>query len=130
MCSRILSNNNKLAVVVGRTMDWPGGTDPKITVFPRGVMRKGRLVGTAVAVEGCPANWKSKYGSMVTTVFSMGTADGFNERGLAAHLLYLKATDFGPCDISKSGLSAALWAQFVLDNAATVEEALAALETV
>ena len=35
MCSRILWNNNKLAVVVGRTMDWPDGTDPKITVFPR-----------------------------------------------------------------------------------------------
>jgi len=101
MCSRILSNNNKLAVVVGRTMDSPGGTDPKITGFPRGVMRKGRLVGTAVAAEACPANWKSTYGSMVTTVFSMGTTDGFNERGLAAHLLYLKATDFGPCDISK-----------------------------
>ena len=130
MCSRILWNNNKLAVVVGRTMDWPGGTDPRITVFPRGVMREGSLLDTAVAAAGYPASWTSEHGSMVTTVFSMGTADGFNERGLGAHLLYLKAADFGPCHTSKPGLQATLWAQFVLDNAATVKEALAALETV
>jgi penicillin V acylase-like amidase (Ntn superfamily) len=130
MCSRILWNTNQLAVVVSRTMDWPGGTDPKIAVFPRGVMRNGSLIDGFVAVAGYPANWTSRYGSMVTTAFSMGAADGFNECGLGAHLLYLKAADFGPRDASRPGLQATLWAQFVLDNAATVEEALAVLETV
>jgi penicillin V acylase-like amidase (Ntn superfamily) len=60
----------------------------------------------------------------------MGTADGINERGLAAHLLYLTAADFGPRDPSKPGLHAGLWAQYVLDNAATVAEALALLDHV
>jgi choloylglycine hydrolase len=124
MCSRILWNNNKLAVVVARTMDWPQGTDPKIAVFPRGVMRDCGRVGPAVAAAEYLAKWTAKYGSMVTTVFDIGTADGFNERGLGSHLLYLKATDFGPRDTSRPGLPATLWAQFVLDNAATVAEAL------
>ena len=33
-CTRVLWNDNKLAVVVGRTMDWPESTDPILTVFP------------------------------------------------------------------------------------------------
>jgi Linear amide C-N hydrolases, choloylglycine hydrolase family len=45
-------------------------------------------------------------------------------------MLYLKATDFGPRDPSKPGVQAGLWSQYLLDNAATVKEALAALETV
>lgn len=32
-CTRVLWNTNKLAVVVGRTMDWPTTTDPITTVF-------------------------------------------------------------------------------------------------
>jgi choloylglycine hydrolase len=35
-CTRVLWNDNKLAVVVGRTMDWPESTEPMLTVFPRG----------------------------------------------------------------------------------------------
>ena len=130
MCSRILWNTNKLAVVVGRTMDWPESTDPKIAVFPRGVVRDGGRLGPAVVVKDYPAEWTSKYGSMVTTVFDTGAVDGFNERGLGAHLLYLTAADFGPRDTSKPSLQATLWAQFILDKAATVKEALAELEAV
>jgi choloylglycine hydrolase len=60
----------------------------------------------------------------VTTVYGVGTADGMNEKGLAVHMLYLKATDFGPRDTTKKGVQAGLWGQYMLDNAATVEEAL------
>ena len=61
----------------------------------------------------------------MTTVYGIGTADGLNERGLGAHALYLTATDFGARDTSKTGVVAALWAQYLLDNAADVNEALA-----
>ena len=67
---------------------------------------------------------------MVTTIYGIGTADGFNERGLAGHMLYLTATDYGVRDAARPGVQAGLWLQFVLDNTATVAEALAALETV
>ena len=40
-------------------------------------------------------------------------------------MLYLNATDFGPRDPAKPGVHAGLWAQYLLDNAATVAEALA-----
>lgn len=129
-CSRILWNNNQLAVVVGRTMDWPESTEPTLTVLPRGMKRDGGRTGPVVTVADNPAQWTSRYASMVTTVYGVGSADGFNERGLAGHLLYLTATDFGTRDTSKPGLQAGLWLQFVLDNAASVSEALTLLDTV
>ena len=129
-CTRVLWNNNKLAVVVGRTMDWPESTDPILTALPRGMSRDGGRAGAAVAVAQNPAKWTSKYASLVTTIYGIGTADGFNERGLGAHMLYLTATDFGARDASKPGLQAGLWAQYALDNAATVSEALAVLDNI
>jgi len=74
-----------------------------------------------------PAYWTSQYGSVVTTIFGIGTADGINERGLAAHMLYFPPADYGQRDAAKPGVQAALWAQYALDNAATVDEALASL---
>jgi penicillin V acylase-like amidase (Ntn superfamily) len=129
-CTRIFWNTNKLAMVVSRTMDWPESTEPVLTLFPRGVKHDGGRLGGAVVVPVNPLIWTSRYGSVVTTVYGIGTADGLNERGLAAHLLFLTATDFGPRDPSRPGLQAGLWAQYVLDNAASVTEALAMLEKI
>jgi choloylglycine hydrolase len=129
-CTRVLWNDNKLAVIVGRTMDWPESTEPVLTVFPRGMSRDGGLLGGHVVVKDNPLRWTSKYGSLVTTVYGVGTADGLNEKGFAAHMLFLKAADFGPRDASKPGLNGGLWAQYLLDNAATVDEALAALDKI
>ena len=129
-CTRLLWNDNKLAVVAGRSMDWPESTQPVLTVLPRGMARDGGRAGPDVVVKENAARWTSKYGSIVTSVYGIGTADGFNERGLGVHLLYLSATDFGPRDPAKPGLQAGLWPQYLLDNAATVKEALALLERV
>jgi choloylglycine hydrolase len=129
-CSRILWNNNPLAVIAGRTMDWPESTLPIITVLPAGMARNGGMAGPEQAVKENPAKWTSKYGSLVTTIYGIGTADGVNEKGLAGHMLYLKATDFGPRDATKSGVQAGLWLQYLLDQAADVKEALALLEKV
>lgn len=129
-CTRILWNDNGYAVMTGRTMDWPESTQPILTVFPRGMERDGGKAGPQTAVAENPARWTSKYGSIVTTTYGIGSSDGFNEKGLGIHLLYLNATDFGPRDATKPGLQAGLWGQYVLDNAATVEEALKLLEQV
>ena len=45
-------------------------------------------------------------------------------------MLYLTSTDFGPHDANKPALHAGLWAQYILDEAATVTEALALLDHV
>ena len=129
-CTRILWNDNKLAVLAGRTMDWPESTEPILTALPPGMSRDGGRVGPTVIVADNPAKWTSKYASLVTTIYGVGTADGLNERGLGAHMLYLTATDFGPRDVSKPGVQAGLWAQYALDNAATVGEALALLDKI
>jgi choloylglycine hydrolase len=88
------------------------------------MQRDGGRLGTENVVADNPARWTSKYGSVVVTVYGVGTADGFNEKGFAVHMLYLMETDFGPRDKTKIGVQAALWGQYLLDNAATVTEAL------
>jgi penicillin V acylase-like amidase (Ntn superfamily) len=127
-CTRVLWNDNGIAVMVGRTMDWPESTETILTVFPRGIAREGGKAGADVVVPDNPARWTSKYGSIVTTIYGIGSADGMNEAGLAAHMLYLNVADFGPRDLSKPGLQAGLWAQYLLDNATSVEEALKLFE--
>lgn len=129
-CTRILWNSNKLGVFVGRTMDWPESTEPEFVVFPRGMKRDGGLLAGTQIIKENPARWTSAYGSMVITVYGIGTVDGFNEKGLAAHLLYLNETDLGPRDVSKPGLQIGLWAQYALDKAANVTQSLSALEEI
>lgn len=124
MCTRVLWNNNDLAVYVGRSNDWHSPTGSSIMVFPRGIERNGGLVGSQTVVEDNPATWTSKYGSMVTTMWDIATIDGFNEQGLGVHMLMLHAADYGSRDASKPGVHAGVWGQMLLDNAATVEEAL------
>ncbi len=130
MCTRILWNDNKLAIVVGRTLDWPESTEPVLTVFPRGIERDGGQFGSEVVDKENPAKWVSKYGSMIVQVYGVGAVDGFNERGLGMHMLYLRATDFGPRDTRKPGIQMVMLGQYLLDNAATVGEAVALVEGV
>ena len=108
-CTRVLWNNNKLMVVSGRTMDWPESTQPAIVVFPRGLNRNGGLLGSEQLIKENPKTWTSKYGSLVVSVYGLGSADGFNEAGLGVHMLYFTETDFGPRDVERPGLQAGLW---------------------
>lgn len=130
MCTRVLWNTNDIAVLTGRSMDWPESTQPVIVAFPRGRQRDGGLLSTEVVVPDNPLRWTSTYGSLVTTVYGIGTVDGLNERGLAVHALYLKSTEVGPRNAKLPGLQTALWAQYLLDQAATVTEALALMEKI
>lgn len=125
MCTRVFWNDNGRALIVGRTMDWPTTTEPILTLFPRGRKRDGGKLGDQSLGQKNALKWTATYGSMAVSIYGIGTADGMNEAGLAAHLLYLNETDFGPLDPDKPVVHAGLWAQYVLDNAATVREALA-----
>lgn len=129
-CTRTLWNDNGYAVMVGRSMDWPASTEPVLTLLPRGMARDGGKAGPDIVVTENPAQWTSKYGSLVTTMYGIGSVDGLNEKGLSMHLLYLNATDFGPRDTARAGVQAGLWGQYLLDNAATVDEALKLMEEI
>jgi choloylglycine hydrolase len=77
-----------------------------------------------------PHKWTSKYGSAVITGYDIGTHEGFNEKGLGAHILYLAgASDFGKRDPKVEGIGIMQWAQYYLDNFATVAEAVEAQKT-
>lgn len=129
-CTRILWNDNKFAVLVARTMDWPESTEPVLWFMPRGMDRDGSKCGRETVVLDNPLRWSSKYASLITSIYGVGSVDGLNEKGLGGHLLYLAKTDFGARDPKKKGVSAILWLQYALDQAATVKEALALLRDV
>jgi len=101
-------------------MDWASEIPANLWVFPRGMQREGRVGPNSV-------NWISRYGSIVASSFDMSTADGMNEKGLVANLLWLAEAGYPPYDGSQKGLTVAAWAQYVLDNFATVAEAVEAL---
>ncbi|WP_167098118.1 linear amide C-N hydrolase [Mycobacterium sp. DL592] len=123
MCTRVLWNTNDLAVLTGRSMDWPEPTQPLLVGFPRGRERSG-IAPAGLVDDPNPLRWTSRYSSLVTTIYGVGTVDGFNEAGLAGHGLYLEASDYGARDAQKPALQAGLWLQYLLDQAATVAEAL------
>ena len=129
-CTRILWNKNQFGILAARSMDWPESTEPILWFLPRGMDRDGAKCGGETVVKENPLRWSSKYASLVTAIYGVGSVDGMNEKGLGGHLLYLAKTDFGPRDPKKKGVSAILWLQYVLDQASTVQEALNLLQKV
>lgn len=79
--------------------------------------------------RGLAIAWTSKYGSVTTAAWDIGTVDRLNEKGLSANALYLAESDYGQpaADDPRKHLSVTAWAQYVLDNFATVSEAVEAL---
>jgi choloylglycine hydrolase len=72
--------------------------------------------------------WTSQYGSVIATGYDISTTDGMNEKGLVANALWLVESVYPPHESGKAGLALSAWAQYVLDNFATVDEAVKALE--
>ncbi|ULN46541.1 linear amide C-N hydrolase [Mycolicibacterium goodii] len=130
MCTRVLWNSNTLAVLSGRSMDWPESTEPLLVAFASGRDRDGGLLAGHPVVAENPLRWTSRHASLVTTVYGLGTVDGINAAGLAVHALYLKSTEVGPRNPELPGVHTGVWAQYLLDQAATVEEALELMEGV
>lgn len=130
MCTRVFWNSNQLAKLAGRSMDWPESTEPLLIAFGAGRDRDGGKLLDQVVVADNPLRWTSRYSSLITSVYGLGTVDGLNERGLGVHALHLKSTDTGPRDPARPGLHTGLWAQYLLDQAATVDEALALMDDV
>lgn len=120
-CSRVLWGDNGIAVLVGRNMDWPEDMKTDLWAFPRGIKRTGEAGANSLT-------WTSKYGSVAASVYNLGTADGMNEKGLVANQLWLTEADYGQRDLKRPAVALSLWLQYVLDNFATVSEAVAAMQ--
>ncbi|MEI6363421.1 MAG: linear amide C-N hydrolase [Actinomycetes bacterium] len=129
-CTRILWNDNSVAVLVSRSADWLTPTEPRLVAQPRGLERDGGMFDGVQKIADNPAHWTSRYGSVAVSSFDSATFDGMNERGLSAHGLWLYASDYGPRDPSRQGIRTTLWTQYLLDNAANVNEAIALQATI
>jgi penicillin V acylase-like amidase (Ntn superfamily) len=121
-CSRAVYFGKEGQIVTGRTMDWfVSDMDTNLWLYPRGLERNGNTK--------TPLIWKSKYGSVVTTIYEGAAADGMNERGLVANLLYLAESSYEPArpDDKRPTLPNSAWVQYVLDHFATTAEAVEGL---
>ncbi len=121
-CTRGVFVTETGTAITLRSMDWKNDIGSNIWVFPRGMDRDG-------AAGPDSLRWTSKYGSVVSTAFDIGTADGLNEAGLVANMLYLTESEYPPAPPNERSapMSITVWTQYILDNFATVAEAVAAM---
>ena len=119
-CTRVVYTGNNGMVITGRTMDWKTEMHSNIWAFPRGMERSGETGVNSL-------KWISQYGSVVTSAFEIASTDGINEKGLVANLLWLNESVYPVWDKSKKGLTISAWVQFMLDNFATVDEAVSSV---
>lgn len=122
-CSRAVYFGGDGQTVTGRTMDWfVSDMDTNMWLYPRGLERNSNTAK--------PLVWNAKYGSVVTTIYEGASADGMNEAGLVANMLYLAEAVYTPETEGddRPTLPISAWAQYVLDNFATTAEAVEALQ--
>lgn len=119
-CTRFVYHGAAGDVITARSMDWKVDVQTNLWIFPKGMARTGETGANTV-------RWTSKYGSVIASGYEVSTTDGMNEAGLVANVLWLVESQYPVFKSDKPGLSIAAWAQYVLDNFATVEEAVSAL---
>jgi len=121
-CTRVVYKGTNGTIITARSMDWKDKIPANLWIFPRGMQRNGEAGSNSFT-------WTSKYGSVIASAWDIATADGMNEKGLVANILWLAESKYPEFDSTRSekGLSIAAWAQYVLDNFATVDEAVTEL---
>ncbi len=121
-CSRFVYLGQDSNIFTARSMDWEQPISTDLYIFPRGMERNGELGPNSI-------RWTSKYGSVVAATYDNSTSDGANEAGLVANVLWLDESKYPAFKVNDApGLTIAAWAQYALDNFATVAEAVAAFE--
>lgn len=121
-CTRALYVAPDGTVITGRTMDWVEDMASNLWAFPAGMKRDG-------AAGPQSLTWTSKYGSVVVSGYEAGSTDGMNAKGLVANLLYLAESEYPKPVAGRPYMSISLWVQYALDNFATVDEAVANLQS-
>lgn len=116
-CTRVVYLGPDGMVLTGRTMDWREDPRTNLYLFPRGMERRG-------AKSDHTIRWVSKYGSVCAAGYDIGVADGMNEKGLVGNLLFLTETIYALPDDDRPVMGLSIWLQYVLDNFATVSEAV------
>ena len=119
-CTRVVYLGPEGRILTGRSMDWKLPMTSNLWVLPRGMARDG-------AAGARSAKWSSRYGSLVVSGYDIATADGMNEAGLVANLLWEVEATYPKDDGVTPRLSVSVFSQYLLDRYATVAEAVADL---
>jgi len=77
-----------------------------------------------------PAQWTSRYASLIITGKDLCTEEGVNEKGLVVNLLFLDGSTYEQRNAKRPGVAFYQWPQFYLDNYTTVAEVIANLDQV
>lgn len=120
-CTRAVYLGPDGMTVTGRTMDWREDPLTNLYLFPRGQTRRGAKSDHTIV-------WQSKYGTLSAAGYDIGITDGMNERGLVANLLFLPESVYERAGDTRPVMGLSIWVQYVLDNFATVSEAVAELQ--
>ena len=119
-CTRLVYHGEDGRVITARSMDWKEDMLSNLWILPRGIERNGQAGENSI-------EWTAEFGSVIATAYDIATVDGLNEAGLMANLLWLVESEYPEPDGSRPGLASSLWAQYMLDQFATVEDAVAHL---
>lgn len=121
-CTRVVYQGPNGIIITARSMDWKYDIPANLWIFPRGMERNGEVGISSV-------KWKSKYGSVITSSWDIASTDGMNEMGLVGNLQWLVESEYPKFekDGDTPGIAVSVWLQYVLDNFATVEEAVSEL---
>ena len=120
MCTRAVYHGLQGQVLTARSMDWKADLKTNLWILPRGGERDGNCGANS-------ARWPVRYGSVIATGYDICSTDGLNEAGLMANLLWLAESEYPQTPSGKPVLTIAAWAQYLLDQFATVAEAVEAL---
>ncbi len=111
--------------VFGKNLDNTYSTGGLILINKRGVARAGRGTSTT----GQRARWVSRYASVNFSFVHLGHVwTGMNEKGLVISMMGIYEAE-GPPPDHRPPLEDGQWVQFMLDTCSTVDEVMAAAES-
>lgn len=118
-CTRVVYKGPGNTVITGRSMDFSMEIPANLWLFPKGMDRNGQAGDNSIT-------WTSRYGSLSASSWDIAVSDGINEKGLVANMLWLVSSNYPEFkkNSDKKGLAVSLWAQYALDNFASVAEAV------
>lgn len=123
-CTRAFLNIYPGYMVSARNLDFFGPVDPSLVITPQGIEHPGSDGTNAL-------HWKTRFGSVVIYADGVFPMDGMNEKGLAGHTQYYTNGVKAQQDHQdKPELDSRAWLSYLLDNYATVNDAVKGLEQV
>lgn len=123
-CTEVLLNKTKGLVVSGRTLDYNSDIASRICFKEKGTEVSDPGIAFTTLKEK-PLSWTTKYNSVFVDAFHEPVyADGMNSEGLsAACLWHFETQPTSTVHTGTKGISNASLVEYVVENAANVEEA-------